>query len=739
MNVKVYYSKQWIDITNDILFGQITLADRCDEAFGVGNFTFESNVITDLIPAYSRLLVDDKYYLCSSEITQNLVTKTYIHNVEVLDATAIFSRFIVGSKNFSVTGTYQYDYQKVGILTNLMDKKYNINIVAPENLRALNKKIEYTFGAGTTLYDAICEILKPYNKRIKVTSITDTAINYELIDLDGAFYTLNENDILSYSIRQNIDDYCKKLEGEFTNVIDRNNYTVLSNYTCRIDDVKLDYDNCKILLPTAIEQLNKFSVYSKGMFSVLNIKGEYFKALGTYYPTINTWDYDIPDEAQTISYWLNIMASSSDELDYGVNDTPLFKILEQIASAYGLSGAYELFNLKLKADGNSYTNSNGEYDFMFDLIWDDANEGMFEILADMTNWVVEKNKYDILEAREKPLYAYYKKGDNYIDGMNVVYKDDFWNKVLGIAVQPFFSHHNIGGDEVFSDTASGMYALVGKTPLNTNPVLNKYYMEYNAIANPIVIVDKNEEMLNCSRSYSKGSNFIDFDKLVEAMNIDNSYLGKPELSMELNVSNYTTLPQVANKITFKERTWYLSNYTITYSLDNTIMNLNFVSNYNKLADVIGVATQYEETKNPLENIIDRPIVIEQSYQVVDRSNLWLKFNFDNGRSLFKRATLLEYSNYRILYCEMLDHYAFDKETIKDSKANVYTCNDVPYGNSYNEATKVKIEIIEMPNLTFEQSMALPYYTGTYTTILSIPEMYIYKDARERLLFTILLK
>ena len=123
---------------------------------------------------------------------------------------------------------------------------------------------------------------------------------------------------------------------------------------------------------------------------------------------------------------------------------------------------------------------------------------------------------------------------------------------------------------------------------------------------------------------------------------------------------------------------------------------------------------------------------------INPANLWFKFEFDGTLELFKRATLLEYNGLKIAYCEMVDHYCFDKITTKE-KNDVYTCEDIAYGNANNEITNVKISIIEMPELTFDQSMRIPYYFGSYTIKTSTASTLVYKDARERLLFTIILK
>lgn len=725
-----------IDITNDIIMGNVVLSKRCDEAFGLGSFTFESKTINYNIPPYTPLIIDDVYYLCSSNLSENLITRTYIHSVEVIDAASILSRFVLGSKNFSVKGTNRKDYEKIAILCELVKQKYGVSIII-SNASDLIKEVEYTFGAGTTFYDMLCEILRNYNKSIIVKSITTTTIEVSFISLDGLSYTINEKDILNYTINQNIDDYCKRLEGEMTNVIDRTNKIVLDAYTCRVDDVKLDYDNCKLILPTRIEKLATFKVNSSLSFAITNIKGKYFSIYRTGYSDATGWTYDIPTEEYTLFDWIYDIASS---LSITYSETPIYELLNQMATYYYINLEDDIlvnYKFTLKST-RQFTDDDGKIDWLFNLEWSNSNNEYPATYFDYTDWVLEKNKYDTLTAREKPKYAYYKSGDNYIDGMNVTYKDDFWNTILGIAKLPFFSQHQPEIETSFTNE-SGASLYITSYELASNPVVNKYYIEYYAITNPLISVEKNDNMLDCSRSFSKGNNFIDFDKLINAMNINNSWLGKPELTLELDVSDYLELPTITNKIVFKGTSWYVINYTITYSLNNTIMNLNLASNYNKLADVVGVSTQFEETKNPIENIIERPILIENSDFEIDISNLWLRFKFDNGDYLFKRGCLMTSNSYKIIYCEMLDHYCFDKSSVREAN-NVYVVTDVAYGNEYNEAKSVSIDIVKLPkNLTLDNSMYLPYYSGDVNVVAELGTHLVYKDARERLLFTILLK
>ena len=88
--------------------------------------------------------------------------------------------------------------------------------------------------------------------------------------------------------------------------------------------------------------------------------------------------------------------------------------------------------------------------------------------------------------------------------------------------------------------------------------------------------------------------------------------------------------------------------------------------------------------------------------------------------------------------ETLDNYSFDKTSYRvNNNTEYFVVKDVPYGNNYNELTNCEYQICRLSNLTQEESMKLPLYSGNIKNQTHLKTINsIYKDARERLLFTI---
>jgi hypothetical protein len=87
---------------------------------------------------------------------------------------------------------------------------------------------------------------------------------------------------------------------------------------------------------------------------------------------------------------------------------------------------------------------------------------------------------------------------------------------------------------------------------------------------------------------------------------------------------------------------------------------------------------------------------------------------------------------------MKDQYSAGTNAIK-IKDNIYKVNDVPYSDENNEIVSIRLGIGSMYNITSDQSKALPIYDGTnFGLIFAITStaVKIYKDAREKLTFTI---
>jgi hypothetical protein len=85
---------------------------------------------------------------------------------------------------------------------------------------------------------------------------------------------------------------------------------------------------------------------------------------------------------------------------------------------------------------------------------------------------------------------------------------------------------------------------------------------------------------------------------------------------------------------------------------------------------------------------------------------------------------------------MLDYYSVGKYSQYVSE-DVYKMVDASYVDSNNEVLMVTVSLGTFANkLTKEQAMQLPNYNGTFNVNITFGSMSVFKDAREKLIFTI---
>lgn len=710
-----------IDISNDVMLNTFNYMSRADEVFGTGSFSFESKTISENIPPYSILTINDKYYCCSSEATYHFGSGTWFHNVSVIEATSLLSRFIVGSKAFSITGTNKMDSYKINILFKLINEKYGVNIKWTSNARNIFvRQMEYIFTAGTTLFDALDEISKQYNVRIYVSKVEGNDITIDYTEL----YNLNvlnfeQNKILSITKTQNAETYCKYLETEATNVIETSQTSLIRNIFPTANEIKLNEDSYVVKTPTPIYNLRKLIA---NVPTHLEIRLE----LGAF----NNYNYN---EGTTKTYlqWLTIFPV-------------LGEIYTNVLSKY--ISQNELYKTEWIVD---------QVDWHF--ILEPKNDAILKGLIypyDITSHIKSKEQYELLEDKDKPDYAYYTFGSNVIDGFNIYYKNDFWNDILDNDNKPFLKDLKIRDTTHSLEQFNGGYFytysmyndFAGASPVNIS-----FDVEYNPIVNPYLINTKQDTPLNetsykpYSISYNKSSNYVDFDKISKSMDIDNQSIGKVELIIEYDTTDSSFAFDLKRRIVLNGKDWYIISSQTTYSNGRQVSKFNLVSNYNKIADVIALNSQYNTLKNPLENIIERPIFIETDANfTLTRGKTYIKLTTYAGVSntgkindIFMLPITMMNNDDIYLYFEMLDQYSAGTNAIKVSD-NVYKVNDVGYVNSYNELFSVKISLIEFRQLSQEDIQLLPAYTKeSYTELATIVDSkLIYKDAREKLTFTI---
>ena len=722
-----------IDISNDVDLNTVTYMKRLDDVFGTGSFQFESKTITENIPPYSILTANNEQYCCSSEANYHYGKKSWFHNVSIIELTSLLSRFLVGSKAFSVTGSNRKDYEKINILIKLINNKYGVNIKFKDefDVTIFNKEIEYVFTAGTTLFDALSEILKNYNYRIMVDSVLGSDIYLNALDLATiSFLQLDDTLILSKRKIQNSENYCKYLEMEATNVIDTNQLTIASNLFPKANDIKLNEDTFRIETPTNIFKLEKFeviSLYQNAMKVQIQFDESWWlsQAGTTTEKSFLMWEQQYPFLER---FWANVFSKYFLDKDWFYSQIWVGQehILYPKNTSETLQG--DLLNARLTLD--------------------------------LTSHILSKEQYDLIEDKDKPDYAYYTNGSNVIDGFNIYYKNDFWNDILGEDNYPFL----IGG--IKGEDTSGLgfsisrdaYISVFKvySIASTSPLKSVYRVTYYPIANPYMIDEKVDTPINETTykpyaiSFNKSSNYVDFDKLQNSMQIENKSIGKVEMVLEYDTTNLTFLYPLMAKLHIEDKDWYVVSSQTNYNGTQQVTTFNLVSDYNKIADVISLNSQYNTLKNPLDNVIERPLLVKTNANFeTENGKLWFALRFydkdgdiigdDEYTYNLVQATIYSNANDLYLYCQMQDNYSISRNA-QTISTNVYKLSDVPYVNGNNEFYKVKIDLFELNGFDYESAIKLPVHKFAsneyYTKLIDTIETIVYKDAREKITFTI---
>lgn len=709
-----------IDISNDVILNSFTYMQRIDEVYGTGSFQFESKTITENIPPYSVLEINGTYYCCSSEATYHFGTDSWFHNVSIIEATSLLSRFLVGSKAFSITGTNTFDYAKIFILMNLINQKYDVKIEFEGDLvNTFTKEIEYVFGAGTTLFDALNEFAKQYNVRFYVSTIDGNNIRVKYTDLTNLdIFNYKQSNVLSLTKIQNAETYCKYLESEAKNVIDTNQTTLVKNVFPTANEIKLSEDTFKIELPTSI-------------YEIVSFKTKYVGYLRTIIQT-----YMIESGQRTYGEWAERYPFLKDVFD----------------KYYSEFFDWDYFKQRIwkKEYGNFFPIADG--DNLAQKI------RIVDAVLDLTSHIVPKEQYDLIEDKNKPDYAYYTMGSNVIDGLSINYKTDFWNTIIGESKDAFLlrdlTDKKYEGVYYIGDENSGDYLLIEiwEATYEHNLFETTYDIEYKPMANPYMVESKidtpnNEETYKpYSLSYGKSSNYVDFDKFETSMRIENKSIGRTEMVLEYDTTTYNLGYPFDKKILIDNKNWYIISSETTFNGYQQISKFNLVSNFDKIADVVSLNSQYNTLENPLQNIIERPIYVESDIDVIytqGKTHVMLLINSDtdNEIKIVKPAVIFKNENDTYLYVEMIDQFSAGKNYTRvyvtgNVDELLFKVNDVAYVDNNNELYDVFINLIDIDNVTLEQAKQMPEYNGTYTNQKVISYRKVFKDAREKLTFTI---
>lgn len=703
-----------VDITNQIK-NQINYDRRVDEVFDTGSFTFESKEINYNIAPLTLCKIDDEYWLCSSECNAIIPTEYYNHNVQLLELTYLLHTIILGSKAFSNSGQYKTHNDKLSIIQELIYEKLGVSFEDVDNhfeiehfIDSKNIEREFAFGAGTSAFQMLLEIGNTVDAipRLKLIDGTQTIV-WDYLD-NNSIFNLEENRILATKYFQDVENYTSMLETEITNVVDRDSIQVVNNLSVSSEEAIVNEDNQVLILPSRVEEVTTIEInlpFFIGI-SMSEIDSSYFATL-------------TPDDTD-----------GADELYY-------FSTLENDSTFAPVAAAFKKF---------IYSRS-GVY-ITDDMVFRRYYGGMYEVLSyngpkgyvepiNLHNYILEEKQWDLLDLDDKPNYMYYTSGSNIIQNIYKKYKGDFWSEILNQSSGPVLK--KMLSDLNFTETFS-----YGKIQMNNtlssdyeNPMNATFNVSYIPIVDTYIRSDNVKTPFNesnvkpSSRSFEANASISDYNLLVDSINRTNDMLGMPEVTI-----NYVgkTYPKPTDLIVIKEQNYYVSSVQTSIISDRYVSYINLVSNYSKVAEVFGVATQYESTKLPLTGIIDRFVYCGEFSGIDEATGIRIRPT-TSSTYYYKRGVKLAHKNSKYLIVAADDNYTFTKGLIANSLLikSGYENYQYSYGNLYNEMESYNILIVkEADKLTLAESRALPLLTN-YTELKNT-WMTTYKDARERLIF-----
>lgn len=762
MELKLYIDNKWQDYSNNIV-NEINEDERIDEVFDSGTLTIQTREIKRNIAPNTLCLLDGVYYLAKS--TCNLIIPSdgiYNHDITLIESTYALLQTLINEKALSNRGAYKTLASKTQILIELAnqhnDLLYGVGIlnftIDNSNLPTLER--EFTFGRGTSLFHALLEIGKsvnciPYVHNVDVNS---TARTYHISWLNleanaSTAYVIPETYLLKFEMEQDQEQYTRLLETAIDNVVDRDTINRVNNLTVTSNDAIVNADNAILKLPNKVEEITKFEINLKQSDSIeTSIRIDFYRRFTDDELSI------LIDKSDTLTNWQYNSIISAD-----VNAA-----VAEYERVYNLDLPYNaVFYFIIET-----TESNIDY---YSLIAYDEN---VDITIDITSSILETNQWELLEAYNKPKYAVYTSGSNTIENLYQHYNNTFWHQILGTDVAPFISHALSKIVEV-NGIYNGSSFRVQVTPAsqgisteNEKPLNYSFNIEYKAIVTTYIkstnyIGTFNEyELSSSSRSFEASASYADFNLIQQSINKTNEMLGKPEITIEIQ-ANEALLEslELGKRVKIASEThsdleYLLRDYPyyiisiqkrsiITGATANTSIYLNLVNSFSKVAEVIGVASQYESTKNALTGIIER-VVYCGEYNTADYGNendkpTGILIKRDGGEAIYVRGSINEFDYDKYLTVRALDQYAIVSGMRENSAltSGNFENYQYAYGNEHNEAVAYTIQLVKELTLTQEQAKDYPSQVAQNRRYNSLSEEFTittYKDSRESLIFVI---
>ena len=740
---------------------RINMDERLDEALDSVKFCFISKEIKTDIPPFTIAVITDgnikQYYYCSTSCDAIVeMPGYYYHTAQLVEATKILETFVIGTKAFSVIegkSNYNEGRHRLEILNNLVKKDYGYTIELSGYLtNYLTDKRAYSFGAGTTYYDIALEICKVQNCLPFISNISDDGktLTLDIQSLNLKTDKIEEIEVYSVvSKNQSVDEYCSNVITEMDSVVDRNTITTCI-ITPRSTSDTIYIDNAVLRLPSNCESVKYLYGWMYGFngptckipASWLNFNDEptYDKDANLTVKLIQWIErYSANDTIESLlKNWINIVSA---ELGYG-------------SDYYDQAIIYWQYN-----------------DYCLLLLWKSDQYSNIYYEDWLSIGLLNKEQWSLLTTDEQPAFIYYDTDINVIDGFRNYKNNDFWNSMIWGSSGPFLN-------EFFKDSTDKNYIRTLKyvdfdQKANTTYTYNVYslnytmnYHIYNSSNNPSsnildyrwkveyiakphigAIQYKSIEPENetswkkTTRSYNNGASTVDFNQLIPAMNRSANMFGLETTSVESleehSVGKRTQFGYIVSK---------QSNFNL-YNGKKVINNIvyNCCQNYHQIAQAIGIDTQYEATNVPSTGIVTRYITIEKKInsslfnQIIDEANIaYFLFAFNDNNILSKPCTKLAYDDTIYLICETEDNYTFDYAKTDSNTPDYYKREPVAYADKDQCITYGKVCLslddgygyIERYNSQYD---ALPRYMFG-EQLFSVDNIYIGKDARERLIF-----
>lgn len=763
MEVEIRINNTWKYITNDII-GAITIDRRADEVLDSGAFTFISKDIDYNIPPLTLCKIDDEIWLCSSECNEVIPTnpREYNHNVSLIEATYYLQCYILGTKAMSNTGSmYPTNENKIEAIRLFINNKYELIFGDKANKFYFNygeinadsrwkEEREYMFGAGTTMFQALLEIGKSCNSIPRISRIDENGesldfyISWDRLD-NPTSISIDSSKIISRQYYQSVDQYTAVLESEVSDVVDRTTVNKVNGLTVRSESYIIEADNQVLLLPTRVEQVTKLEINSTSYSCFIGDVTDYvdYSRIGTNVGKLSKFALE-EDCNDPSDFAANTWASFFPEATRAYYNYICEHLKKYHPSMYNAQWYF----------GGTYNKNTGNTSYFF--VW--GTQQYEKVVYDISSSILEKSQYDLLNALDKPKYCYYTYNDNVIRGIYEYEQDDFWGHLIGEYTEPMLSYVLNATFKKDAEVIRGdLYYYKGlpydcnhmQFTLSINPIDYTFNVEYIPISSLYLISKNNkvpfneDEIKNVSRGIELSSSMSDFDLINQNIDKNNKMLGMPEVSIEYYGEDTNIKP--TRSMTIKNQTYYISSVQITKLLDQTRTVINLVSDYSKIAEVYGVKSQFESTRLPLNNIIDRVVYCGEFEEADSRDNGIQLLDYNGLFNLFKTGVLFKDGEDTYLAVEAVDNYCFDYQSNYNSSLtdNIYENKQIQYARDDNEYAIYYIRLGYLDeNISLANSKKLPNYGSTYVhldTGSSQKKVTVYKDARERLIFVCKIK